>query len=92
MTSEPVHSPLALSMGIRQRSTASSSKTAVSGSNSPARSIPLADDGLNDSTDWLERRERLVRAALEDEDLEQLGRIAALPGGFGTEDLRKAAW
>jgi len=83
-------------MGIRHRGTVSGSQKGkkdadrltygtMSDSHHP-------DDRDADKTGWLERRERLVRAALEDEDLGQLGQIAALPGGFGTDDLRKEAW
>ena len=41
---------------------------------------------------WLHRREKLVRQALDDGDRAALQRIAALPGGFGTQELRKEAW
>jgi len=41
---------------------------------------------------WVQRREAVVRQALDDGDHGALGKIAALPGGFGTEKLRKEAW
>jgi hypothetical protein len=40
----------------------------------------------------VDRREKLVLQALKDEDHEALGRIATLPGGFGSEELRRQAW
>jgi len=50
-------------------------------------------DGANEGdTTWVQRREKLVTQALKDEDHEALERIAALPGGFGTEELRQQAW
>lgn len=49
-------------------------------------------DGHAESSSWLERRKILVEQALRDGDYETLQRIAALPGGFGTEELRKEVW
>ena len=48
------------------------------------------DDHVDGS--WLDRRATLVRQALEDEDYDTLQRVAALPGGFGTNELRKEVW
>jgi hypothetical protein len=41
---------------------------------------------------WRERRERLVQQALEDGALGRLRELAALPGGFGSNELRKRVW
>jgi hypothetical protein len=41
---------------------------------------------------WLVRRQTLVRQALDDEDFDTLRRVAGLPGGFGTDELRKRVW
>lgn len=48
------------------------------------------DDHVDGS--WLDRRAAVVRQALEDEDYDTLQRVAALPGGFGTDELRKEVW
>jgi hypothetical protein len=44
------------------------------------------------SKDWVRRREMLLDQALEDDDLEALKRISALPGGFGSDASRKKVW
>ena len=41
---------------------------------------------------WLDRREQLVQKALDDDDHDMLRQISALPGGFGTEDMRRTVW
>lgn len=41
---------------------------------------------------WKETRERLVQQALDDGDLGRLRELAALPGGFGSNEMRKKVW
>lgn len=44
------------------------------------------------SNSWLFIRDQLVQQATDDEDLELLRRLAALPGGFGSDVMRRRAW
>jgi len=37
-------------------------------------------------------RDKLVQQALDGEDYESLRTISALPGGFGTNEMRKKVW
>jgi hypothetical protein len=41
---------------------------------------------------WLQRRQELVNQALENDDLEALRRISSLPGGFGSDAMRREVW
>jgi hypothetical protein len=41
---------------------------------------------------WVERRERVVQQAIDDGDLGKLRELAALPGGFGSNDMRQKVW
>lgn len=41
---------------------------------------------------WVERRERVVQQAIDDGDLGKLRELAALPGGFGSNEMRKKVW
>jgi len=41
---------------------------------------------------WVERRERVVQQAINDGDLGKLRELAALPGGFGSNEMRKKVW
>ena len=41
---------------------------------------------------WVERRERIVQQAIDDGDLGKLRELAALPGGFGSNEMRKKVW
>ena len=41
---------------------------------------------------WMKRREKVVQRALDDGDLAQLRKISALPGGFGSEEMRRRVW
>nr|WVH01959.1 ubiquinol-cytochrome C reductase hinge protein [Naematelia aurantialba] len=50
---------------------------------------PTSGDG---GPSWLERRETLVEMAIDHEDVESLRKLSALPGGFGSNDMRKRAW
>lgn len=44
------------------------------------------------SANWLERREKVVQRAIEDEDMSKLKEVAALPGGYGSNEMRKRVW
>ncbi|ORY26234.1 rab-GTPase-TBC domain-domain-containing protein [Naematelia encephala] len=48
--------------------------------------------GGDDDLSWLERRELFVQIAIKHEDVESLRKFSALPGGFGSEDMRRKAW
>jgi len=41
---------------------------------------------------WVERREKVVQQAIDDGDLGKLRELAALPGGFGSNEMRKRVW
>jgi len=41
---------------------------------------------------WLERRHLLVEKALEKDDIGALRKISAMPGGFGSEEMRRRVW
>ena len=41
---------------------------------------------------WVERREKVVQQAIDDGDLGKLRDLAALPGGFGSNEMRKRVW
>ncbi|ORX39039.1 hypothetical protein BD324DRAFT_618319 [Kockovaella imperatae] len=41
---------------------------------------------------WIGKRDKLVQQALEDNDLAGLRRLSALPGGFGSQDMRQKVW
>jgi hypothetical protein len=41
---------------------------------------------------WETTREKLVQQALNHKDYDSLRRISALPGGFGSNDVRRQAW
>ncbi|KAK4685286.1 TBC1 domain family member 20, partial [Tremellales sp. Uapishka_1] len=59
----------------------------------PFPTLPiLRDDGTPSDLTWTTRREALVVDALEKNDLASLRRISALPGGFGSEEMRKSVW
>ncbi|CAD6575092.1 MAG: hypothetical protein TREMPRED_001296, partial [Tremellales sp. Tagirdzhanova-0007] len=57
-------------------------------------SHPLLADEKTTSPDpsWTARRCLLVEVALEQEDLEALRTTSSLPGGFGTDEMRRKAW
>ena len=42
--------------------------------------------------EWVERREKVVQQAIDDGDLGKLRELAALPGGFGSNEIRKRVW
>ncbi|WRT68940.1 uncharacterized protein IL334_005922 [Kwoniella shivajii] len=48
--------------------------------------------GVQESDEWIKIRESRTKQAIEDDDLEGLRKISALPGGFGSEGMRKKAW
>lgn len=78
---------------MNQEETASSSVSVVEKVLLESELEAERSDGANEGdTTWVQRREKLVTQALEDENYEALKRIAALPGGFGTEELRQQAW
>ena len=41
---------------------------------------------------WVERREKVVKQAIDDGDIGKLRELAALPGGFGSNEMRKRVW
>lgn len=41
---------------------------------------------------WIARRELVVQQAIETGDLGRLRELAALPGGFGSNEMRKRVW
>lgn len=41
---------------------------------------------------WVQRREKVVQQAIDDGDLGKLRELAALPGGFGSNEMRKRVW
>jgi len=41
---------------------------------------------------WVARRHALVDLALANDDLEALVKISAMPGGFGSENMRRRVW
>jgi hypothetical protein len=41
---------------------------------------------------WKDTREKLVLQALEDGDLGRLRELTALPGGFGSNEMRQRVW
>ncbi|WVQ93323.1 hypothetical protein IAU59_000391 [Kwoniella sp. CBS 9459] len=55
--------------------------------------VPIEDDySIVNDQDWVKIRESLTKQAIEDDDLVSLRKISALPGGFGSEHMRKKAW
>jgi hypothetical protein len=42
--------------------------------------------------EWVGRRVKLVQQAINDNDLGALRDVSALPGGFGTDEMRRLAW
>jgi hypothetical protein len=44
------------------------------------------------ATSWVAIREKVVEQAITDGDYEALRRISALPGGFGSEAMRRKVW
>ena len=42
--------------------------------------------------EWVGRRVKLLQQAINDNDVGALREISALPGGFGTDEMRKLAW
>lgn len=44
------------------------------------------------ASDWLERREKVVQRAIDDDDRDKLREVAALPGGFGSNEMRQKVW
>lgn len=41
---------------------------------------------------WVSRREKIVQQAIDEDDLGRLRELAALPGGFGSNEMRKRVW
>ena len=50
------------------------------------------DQGEPSSAAWVYARESLVRCAIERDDLPELRRLSTLPGGFGSDRMRRVAW
>jgi hypothetical protein len=42
--------------------------------------------------EWVGRRVKLVQQAIKNNDLGALRDVSALPGGFGTDEMRRLAW
>ena len=41
---------------------------------------------------WVVRRELVVQQAIDSHDFGRLKELAALPGGFGSNEMRKKVW
>ncbi|EIW67119.1 hypothetical protein TREMEDRAFT_34074 [Tremella mesenterica DSM 1558] len=51
----------------------------------------MSDEGVEGEKreEWMDRREEIVRLALKDGDLETLRKVSSLPGGYGSEEMRR---
>ncbi|RXK39023.1 hypothetical protein M231_03753 [Tremella mesenterica] len=54
----------------------------------------MSDEGVEGEKrgEWMDRREEIVRLALKDGDLETLRKVSSLPGGYGSEEMRRVVW